>query len=431
MNNHDYVFGRNNKLNISTEAATASQLSQQPNTTTNYTTSENVVRQAVSGGNAILGALNNVSGALTTLAVLAGAGGYIYNKIKDTSKHLTSNSYLDVTQILTVEPLSIISKDLVTSDILPDLNQLSLNIFCSYYLQAVDALNKIKYVEVIKTLDALNPNRTSAGFLNSNKTSKLFSNESASIDTYLKDNYKYKLPKNNSSVSVEGMGDSKSSSGNDLSTPANLFVGKNLNLEIEVPDGTNKKGFITVKVPITVRMQSMTAAPSTVSAILLQEYNSFTNKLRDFGSGIKDLLFAQNIIDNKKKIMASKDGQVLREIAKRSAKAKGFGLLTNNPSMAEVTNTYIISESVVKEIETKLGGRLTDPLVREKIFEESMAMIVLAVDRNYERVNLYVKGSATHSELSFKEVKSKVKENKGSDIVDVMRALIQGNGVGF
>lgn len=80
-------------------------------------------------------------------------------RITDLWAGAKSDSLIDYTQNARVEPIVLIDNSVLFSDSLPHVQQSMLSIFAGYYLQAVAISTNVGKVEVMRTLDKLNPSR--------------------------------------------------------------------------------------------------------------------------------------------------------------------------------------------------------------------------------------------------------------------------------
>jgi len=346
-------------------------------------------------------------------------------------KYNSTNSLTEFTKLTRVEPLTIISKDCLTLDYMVDVNNALLNIFSGYYLQAVSLLTKVNDVEVVRILDKLNPDRDSTGFLlgGSNQTGSVLSHES--LHNLVLENYKYSLPKARI-VALEA-GQSNTAP---LAEISNLSVGKMLNVDIAYcGDGDNKASTITI--PVNVRLMVSVVPNSTISRLLVAktEDNSAVERFHSWRAGrisfIKDLIFCQDLIDEHKKANIEDETGTIQEIIKRVNNSKKYGLLTQNPSLVSASNIFVITEEVAKELEAKLGGKLANFKTRQKAFENTYAMLIVVIDREWERVTFYSRGVSSSTDLSIKEIKSANKAKGGIDIADVLKSFSIGSPISF
>lgn len=162
----------------------------------------------------------DISDSATTLANAI----KIYSAVQNYSGQ---SSMADLVKLTKVEPLTIISRDCVNLEYMPDVMQSLLSIFSSYYLQSIEILKlKVLDVKIVKLLDSLNPNRDSTGF------TLQYGNES--FKGISLESIKYSLPTSRQ-LSFE---DNKNTEVvNDLS---NMSVGKLLNVTVGVSERVSK-----------------------------------------------------------------------------------------------------------------------------------------------------------------------------------------------
>jgi hypothetical protein len=164
------------------------------------------------------------------------------------------------------------------------------------------------------------------------------------------------------------------------------------------------------------------------------EDQSLTERIHAWRSGRisfwKDLMLCQDLIDESKKAMMEDEAGVYSEIMRRVNNAKKYGILARNPSLVSASNLYVMSENVARSLELKMGGKLANPRIRQRVFDSTYGMIIAVVDRELERVTFYFRGIALPTDSSFKEIKNSNK-NKGPEILDVLKALTSGSGVSF
>lgn len=381
-------------------------------------------------------------------------------------------SLVEFTKLARVEPLTVISKDLLTVEYMPDIMQSLLNIFVGYYLQAVAITASIDSVRVIKVLDRLNPDRDPGmvdviGFAKDRATNGL-GFESHDDNFYLsEENYRFKLPRTNialeagypktSSTIVQDNDkpitdftktqhyNTKDNSNTIINEAVNLAVGKYIDVTITaaptmVSTNSDKSKVenvpITLKIPVNVRLAPVVVPDFTIDHILTikRTDNTFVERYHSWRSGrisfIKDLIFCQDMIDAHKKALISDETGTYAEIMRRVSNSTKKGVLTQNPSLSSASNIFIISDEIAKNVEAKLGGKLSNARIRQKAFENTYAMIIAVVDRRFERVIFYYRGIETSTNVSIREIRASNK-SKGPDILDVFKALNSGNAASF
>lgn len=347
------------------------------------------------------------------------------------TNYYTTKSLSDATKLTRVEPLTILSKDCINLEYIPDVLHSGLNIFSGYYLQAVGMLTRVNHVEVVKILDKLNPDRDETGFLMMHQDG--IARESSR--TLSLESYRHSLP----TFGVPALEDDDDNAKMALEV-SNLSVGKLLNVQIcfddegaaSLRDAKPK----TVTVPVSVRLMTSVVPNATIAHLLASKTEDIgvVERYHAWRAGrigfIKDLIFCQDLIDEHKRAIIGDETGTAAEIMRRVNNSKKYGLITKNPSLVSASNIFVITEEIAREIESKLGGKLSNPKVREKAFENTYAMIIVVIDREFERVTYYTRGVAASTDLSVKEIKAASK-GKGPDIGDIMKSFMMGSGASF
>lgn len=351
----------------------------------------------------------------------------LVNLVKSGTGYYTTSSLADVGKLTRVEPLTILSKDLLNLEYMPDVANSMLNLFSAYYLQAIDIMTKVHDVEVIRILDRLNPDRDSTGFLLSEGKG---SSQDQNVSLLSLEAYKHSLPM--SSIPRIAL---ESDDKNQLNDVSNLAVGKILNVKIGYETGSPESDKLegkTLDLKIAVRLSTSVVPDATIQHLLTfkSEDNSISERWHAWRSGrigfIKDLIFCQDLIDEWKRSAIGDSTGTVQEIIRRVNNSKKYGLLTKNPSLVSASNIFMISEETARAVESKLGGKLSNKNIREKAFDNTYAMIIAVIDREYERVTFYTRGSATSTDVSIKEIKANNK-SKGPDIGEILKSFQLGS----
>lgn len=496
----------------------------------------------------------------------------IVNRYRNVTAAYKDTSLVDVTKICRVEPLTVISRDLVFYDEMSSILQTNLNLFSAYYLQAIALQAQVKDIHVMKVLDKLNPDRdfstvlmatesmkdhvechvnafkfrlpTSANKvtmeeisdssnldvnkleneikrlddelrnvsseLGKNSDTSLLNIKSSALQTtqeiseindgikVLEDSIAYdnaridgtgdpavirsaqahmrqseqslrkekeRLEKSTKKLteleiqqkSIEDNKDKLSKRFTDLSSLKqklsndrdeaknkvrtvaydskpiteinNLAVGKILDVTINVDNHV-------MKIPVRVSLAPVSIQNASIAHILAKsnEDHGFVERFHSWRAGTitsADLIFCLDMIKEHKKALITDTTGIYAEITRRANRAKGIGLMTNNPSLASASNIFIISANVAREIEHKLGGKLSNARVRDKAFDNTYAMLLTVVDVENERVSIYHRGIATATEVSLRDIKNSNKGSSGADIGDMLKSFMRGNAPTF
>lgn len=360
-----------------------------------------------------------------TLTAVAKALDYFKTNV---AGNLTDTSLTSITKLTRAEPLTIISKDCSNLEYLPDILNTTCNIYSGYFLQAVAMLTRVNDIEVIRILDRLNPDRDSTGFLLQGRLT------TESAQHLLKSSYKHSLPTREIIAAEKDEPMLSNQNQKTIYETANLAVGKLLNVRIALPNGDDGS-CRTVDIPVSVRLSP--AMLDEESLIYL-----FTHRKNDVGiieryhswragriSLISDMIFCQDLINEYRRAAIKDKTGTLQEIVRRVNNARAYGLLTKNPSLAIASNIYVLSKDSASAIEARLGQRFNNVKGREKILEDTYAMVIAVVDPEWEQVTFYFNGIAHPSTIKISSMKGG--KSKGPDIADVMKSLLEGKAPTF
>lgn len=346
-----------------------------------------------------------------------------------------SDSLVGYTSAARVEPLLLIDQSLLFNEALPDVQQTLLALFTGYYLQAAALSTNVGQVEVIKTLDKLNPSRdgkaTIAGhvlglenYTDGNEPVDLVS---LGMESYCDFSKRLPVPgdvRNRAVVAMEGSSVDKDINA-ELRQLSNLSIGKMIN--VTLTDGENK-----VCVPVSVRLMANSITPKSLIHILSAGSKdvSFSERIYQWRSGeiefFRDLILCEDLIQaHKQHLKDDKDGIYTSILNRRSNNAVA-SLVTGNFSVATASNLLIMSSDTRIEAEVALGLRLSDPKGRQKMFEKTYLMILAVIDTDLDRVTFYTRGIPDPMSVSFRDLKA---ANKGSgpDISDILAAYRLGS----
>ena len=358
----------------------------------------------------------------------------------------TTKSLPEITKLTTVQPLTVISRDMMAYEATGDICATMLSVFCGYYLQAVSLLTQVRDAEVVRVLDRLNPDRDDSGFFLSEGKSPWekgawVGKESFEAGVMKKAPYRYSIADFKHSLPsprYRGLGlesikpDSEKPNIENMKTMndmASFAAGKQLVIKIVYGDPLCPQA---VDVPVQVRLAPAVVPDGTVVNMLTYKKDdlSAVERWHTWRAGrvafISDLIFAQDLLDEYKRMAIADETGTMQEIVRRVNNAKKYGVLTKNPSLVSASNIFIISSEMAALIESKLGKRLTSPAARAQAFDNTYAMLLAVVNKEMESVTFYTRGVAAGSTFSLKSVK-KAAKGAGPDVLDIMKAMNQGS----
>jgi len=346
-----------------------------------------------------------------------------------------------------IEPTAIISSDLKDEEVLERLLTLESDIFASFYMQIFDIINKVNGLDGSVTIGLLSTN-------NGNLTKGIkgtLSHLSYETD-YLKDlsieDYKDSLlpslsleqsvharitntksndKKEKPSTIKEKDRSASKSKNDDITSGIPSAIIRKFNLEMRVAIEGSEPYFI--EVPVIIKLNTVFVKSSSIVNVLSSKENTgFFDRLDEYRSGaisLVDLLTAGDLIHKYKKNALDSQNDALYKllISKKDAINEAVVKKGSIP-FERYYNMLLITEEDAILIEKAIRGKLSKDKYKEKVLDTMMCLMLTVVDRDYERVNIYIKDIAGVSDLSFKALKKK--KDSSDDIGEIYKALLTG-----
>lgn len=362
------------------------------------------------------------------------------NKAKVAAKHAKTSSLVEITSVARVEPLAILDTDCMNLDYIGPVMQYAHNIFTAYYLQAVSLIGDVGAINVIKTLDKLNPNRKPdrSGFLTTvfgavatedygPNAKPIHHQFGLGVENFSLPNYALEADKSqedeeddrNKPTQAAKLGDKAMASVTELS---NLSVGKVVSVTL-----TDQGTSITVPISIRLIANELSIDPMLRLLSLQGLDRTMSERWWKWRAGrigfIKDLMLMQDLVREDKKAMMQDKSGILDEIMRRARNNKLAGFFSKNASLNEAANIVVFSEETARQLKAKHNIDIENFKQRQTVFEGSYAMILIKVDREYDRVTFYINGMPLGSSLGKNELKSGSNKNSGAELVEIFSAL--------
>lgn len=344
------------------------------------------------------------------------------DKTLTTLGQMGTRDLITFTKVTRMEPLVLVDERLKFDPSTPEILQVLTSLIAGYYTQAFAMLGQVDGIDVIGTLDKLNPSRTGIG-LNS------FDSEESGY---------HKFP-NQSNISLYSIGvealDTVVSSENkpvkiltdknvvaDITSPTNLAIGKMIKVSL------SSNGNV-VEIPITIRVKPVTTTTDAVTAILGigTTKNTVAERWNRFKAGeltFTNLATGDDVIRQHKKILIQDTSGFYAEIVRRARGNAKKGLVTGNLSLATDSNCILISADTALDVARELGGSLDNFKIREAMFEKVYSNMLIIVDQMKGMVSFYYRGENLPNRLSLQDIKL---YNKGSgpDIMSIFTAFAE------
>ena len=356
-------------------------------------------------------------------------------------------SLADISKIARVEPITLISSNLSGTPELYNVLHGVLNIYAAYYLQAVQILSaQLSDVRILKILDQTNPDRDLKTLLTSGYTAyESYADIRTRVATMSLEDAKFKLPMVKTdwkNLAMESdVFDTSATLGatfGKLETFEKLgsAVGKVIEVKFNVKGEAERGIGNTISMPIVVKLDNMVIPSDVINSIMTSNKEEMTlgSRFKDAIAGrirfIKDFLLCSDLIKSQKKTMIKDPTGYYTQLLKRINNSRMYSALSGNISLAGISSILVISDEDEKEIQRKIGGKLTNQSTREIIFKNTSTMMIVVVDREWERVSIYIRdvdGFSQNSFESFKPMASKDNNN----IADLLKSFNLNNAPSF
>jgi len=393
-------------------------------------------------------------GTVAAKSMVVGALGAVASIAKTLATSQKNDSLVQFTSVLRVEPVTMIDKRLERVDYLPDILQTLLSMFCGFYMQAVSCLVKVGDINVIRMLDTLNPSRD--GTLAAGSLIDAI-NGKGSVGMLSMESYQHgALPRpNQASLEAINLGkaqaflsdsdtfakrtdiqyklDAKTGDASKnfkaASEAVNLAVGKMLDVTVE--SNGNRGSF-----PVAVRLATAIVDHEVLLHILGSsgQDNSLRERWHRWKSGDlqlwRDLIWCQDLIDNEKRLLNKDKTGALAELSRRRAMNSTAAVLSGTPSIASASALAVISKETATDLERQNLGKFTDLKFRNKIMQESMSMILVVVDTDYESITIYTRDIQLPSKFAIRELKA-ANKGTGPDLNELLKMYKAGQSPSF
>ena len=367
---------------------------------------------------------------------------FLASRLREGLTSATSDNLVKYTSVTRVEPVVLLEESIRHQAYATDILQTLTSIFAGYYTQAIAISIPVARIDVIKLLDKVNPRRN------------LGSNLAGAAGYMLtQESYQHRLPFPTAKpgVGMEALGNdifgafrdqgqecpkddtSKQSFGRDtisnIQLDTNLCVGKQL--EIVLEDQGNK-----AVIPVTVRLAVNTIDTESMIHNLTLGGRQMTGKERGHRwkenelDLVRDIFFVEDIIKQHRRALIKDKSGFFQDTLKRRRENRLSAIASGSASVADASSMVVLTARTAKEIESRLGGKLSNMKVRQQLFDETAIMLMVIVNDDWGKVTIYHNSIDLPTGLSLTEVKNAAK-GSGPDIGEILKAYQLGSAPSF
>lgn len=356
-------------------------------------------------------------------------------------------SLADISKIARVEPITLISSNLTATKELYEVLHGVLNIYAAYYLQAIHILSaQLSDVRILKILDKTNPDRDLKTLLTSGYTAyENVGSPSANLKTLSLENCQFKLPMlgSDAEMALESIFDEDEAG--TLSTATTkmqyfeklgMAIGKVMEVKFTVKQENNNDRPTELTIPVVVKLDTMVIPSDVIGRIVASNQDEITlgSRFKEALDGrinfIKDFILCSDLIKAQKKTMIKDPTGYYAQMLKRVNNSRFYSAVSGNISLAGVSSVVVISEEDEQEVQRLIGGKLTNQKTREIVFANTSAMMIVVVDKEWERVSIYVRDIDGFSQNSFDSFRG-MSDKGNNNVADLMKAFTLNNAPSF
>jgi hypothetical protein len=363
-------------------------------------------------------------------AVDGSSGDYAVDASTSVSKLMRNHSLVSVSNVGRVEPLTLVDSDCAYWDHISDVMQSVHAMFSGYYLQAVALTNHIGKISVVERLAPLNPTHTGFEEHKDGSQDRTFRlqrrkpNYASPVYSFSYSAEQYAARKiANEDVSLS----SATKDYENITQAANLSVGKLFNIKLSAGAGNN------AEIPVAVRLM-VNVLPSSLLSELFTYRDSFDMNLKERWYAMRagrlsflyDFVLCLDLLAKSRR-MAIKDKSGIGKMILDREAGQVTRALAGKDSYSTASNIAIISETTMAMIQTQIGP-FSNTKVRTSVFENTNLMLLVVVDRPYERVTIYTRDLDSYTTLSIKDMKAASKGG-GADVSEIMKAYMAGSSI--
>lgn len=348
-------------------------------------------------------------------------------KISDIMRSATSESLIEYTQDTRVEPIVILDQQLRNKEYITEALQSLVSIFSGYYLQAVSISSNVGNIDVARLLDKLStersPIKSATGSLGSFLSMESYDVALPTVSTEARRGRRNKKDDFESSAKTDSGAHAK------LSDASNLAVGKLLKVTI-------KENGHEADVDVSVRLRVKTTGSEAIVKLMAGKAKDTSARMRFIQWDTKelalwrDIVLCSDLIEAEKKAMIQDKDGTIATLANRRTKNRIAGVFSGEPSVNNASAMVVLSDQTRRQIEKDLGGKFKRFKDRERMFSNTLTMILMVIDTEWEQLTIYHRGIEEPTQLAVKELKG-LNKGTGPDVGEILKAYQLGNSPQF
>ena len=350
----------------------------------------------------------------------------------------TADNLFDYNQPLRVSPQVIVEQELDLVPYMPDVMRTLTAIYAAQYLSAASLMCTVGKIDVKRHLDRLNPNRQPIDNL-MRTAGLLLAGESAynvnGCDYFNPESYHYALPRPGMSIAKEDSyykpvektvsksGGSKESA---KSIRESTNIAQGIVLDVTISDGQHE----AIVHPVIYLAAKLLDSDTMLSVMDPTDSDRMMSARWDkarlekgFFTAVIDSITCKDMIATERNRLIKDKHNIYRESIKRTRGNFLSGIFSGEPSIAACSSIAIITDDTATKLELALDAELSNYRARQRIFAAGGYMILVVVDRQYDRITFYYQNIAGENTVRPDDIKASKGGGGGANISEILTAF--------
>lgn len=212
----------------------------------------------------------------------------------------------------------------------------------------------------------------------------------------------------------------------------NLAVGKTFELKIQSEDA---KCQLTIPVTATLKPRTTSTQSFIDSTTYSYKDKTMVGRWHQMRTGeisvVRDWIFKMDLVDaDAKALRADETGNFGNARSKRYKNIVN-SIASKRGNMNNMSSIFIVSKGTAREMERAIGGKFKKPKTVREFFKNNVACMLIVVDLQNERFNLYQRGIEDYGTYTFEDIKDRATKNNSNDIEAALKAYKMGQAPEF
>jgi hypothetical protein len=113
----------------------------------------------------------------------------------------------------------------------------------------------------------------------------------------------------------------------------------------------------------------------------------------------------EDIIKQHRRALIKDKSGFFQDTLKRRRENRLSAIASGSASVADASSMVVLTARTAKEIESRLGGKLSNMKVRQQLFDETVIMLMVVINDDGKRIKLIYSNSDIESDMSKEHIR--------------------------